>query len=93
MSFVIQSGSKQYIVEYGQKIVVDLIHNVKEGDLVDLDLVLAFGQDNSTKKLQAKVVNPHQRGEKIRVVKYKAKSNYHRQSGHRSEQTLLEVVK
>lgn len=91
MSFVIESGSKQYVVDYGQKIVVDRL-DVKEGETIDLDLVLAFADDASVKKVQAKVV-AHQRGKKIRVVKYKSKSNYHRQQGHRSEQTVLEIIK
>ncbi len=91
MPFVIQSGSKQYIVHYGQQIIVDRLKD-SEGDLVDLDLVFAFQGDSNVKKLKAKVVR-HQRGPKIRVVKYKAKSNYHRQYGFRPEQTVIEIVK
>ncbi len=92
MPFVIQSGSKQYIVNYGQQIIVDKLKNVAEGDLVDLDLVFAFQDDYNVKKLKAKVVR-HQKGPKIRVVKYKAKSNYHRQYGFRPEQTVIEIIK
>lgn len=91
MSFVVQSGTKQYVVDYGQQIIVDRL-SAEEGDLVELQLVLAFGSDKAPKKLQAKVVK-HQQGPKIRVVKYKAKSNYHRQYGFRPDQTVLEIVK
>lgn len=91
MSFVIQSGSKQYIVDYGQKFIVDRLKS-DEGETIELDLVLAFGEDEKSKKVKAKII-AHQRGEKIRVVKYKSKSNYHRVQGHRSEQTVLEIVK
>lgn len=91
MSFIIESGSSQFMVEKGQQIIVDLLKEVKEGDKIDLDLILAFGEDDKVKKLQAKVLR-HQRGEKIRVVKFKSKSNYHRQYGYRSEQTVLEIL-
>jgi large subunit ribosomal protein L21 len=91
MSFIVQSGGKQYVVDYGQQIIVDRI-KADEGADVELELVHTFGADKAPKKMQAKVVK-HQRGPKIRVVKYKSKSNYHRQYGFRPEQTLLEIIK
>ncbi len=91
MSFIVQSGNKQYLVNYGQQIIVDRL-NVEAGSEVELDLVHTFGSGKIPNKLQAKVLK-HQRGPKIRVVKYKSKSNYHRQYGFRPEQTLLEIVK
>jgi large subunit ribosomal protein L21 len=91
MSFIVQSGTKQYVVDYGQQIIVDRL-KADEGAEVELQLVHAFGSDKAPKKLQAKVVK-HQRGPKLRVVKYKSKSNYHRQYGFRPEQTVLEITK
>ncbi|MEM1312478.1 MAG: 50S ribosomal protein L21 [Patescibacteria group bacterium] len=91
MSVIVQSGSKQYIVEYGQKFIVDRL-KASEGDLVDVEVVYSFGDYSKVKSAKAKIV-AHKRGEKVRVVKYKSKSNYHRQYGHRSEQTVLELVK
>lgn len=94
MSLIVQSGTKQFLVEYGQRIVVDRLR-VPEGEIVDLELVWAFGADQEFRNkptVQAKVLR-HQRGRKIRVVKYKHKSNYRRQYGFRPEQTLLEIIK
>lgn len=91
MSVVVQSGSKQYVVDYGQKFIVDRVE-AKEGDTLELELVYAYGDSKGAKTAKAKVVK-HQRGPKIRVVKYKSKSNYHRQYGFRPEQTILELVK
>lgn len=91
MSFIVQSGTKQFFVNYGQKIIVDRI-KAMEGETIEIDLIQALGEDKVTKKLKAKVIK-HQRGPKIHVVKYKSKSNYHRQYGFRPEQTLLEIVK
>lgn len=91
MSLIVQSGTKQFLVEYGQQIVVDRLP-VPEGEVVDLELVWAFGVDKGVKSVKAKVLK-HQRGPKLRVVKYKPKSNYRRQYGFRAEQTLLEIIK
>jgi large subunit ribosomal protein L21 len=91
MPFVIQSGSKQYVVNYGQQVILDKL-DVPEGGLVNLDLVFAFGPESGVNALQARVVK-HQKGPKIRVVKYKAKSNYHKQYGFRPWQTIVEIVR
>jgi large subunit ribosomal protein L21 len=90
MSVVVQSGSKQYILENGQEFIVDRLP-VEEGSVVELDVLFGFGVDKGVTKVEATVVK-HQRGEKIRVVKFKSKSNYHRQYGYRSEQTVLALV-
>jgi large subunit ribosomal protein L21 len=91
MPFVTKTGSKQYIVDEGQRFAVDYINNVKEGDVIELPVLFTFGGSKSSNSLSAKVVG-HEKGEKIRVVKYKSKSNYHRQYGFRAQQTVLEVV-
>lgn len=91
MSFVIQSGSRQYVVDYGQKIIVNKVDG-KPDDIVPVDLVYAFGGDEKAKSVSARIIK-HQRGEKLRVVKYRPKSNYHRIYGPRQEETLLEIIK
>jgi large subunit ribosomal protein L21 len=91
MSLVIQSGSRQYLVEPGQQIIVNKL-DFPVDQTYDLDVVYAFGEDKKIKKAQAKIVR-HQRGEKIRVVKYKSKSNYHKQYGPRQEETVIEILK
>ena len=90
MSAVVQSGSKQYIVEYNQKFIVDRLEQ-PEGETFELDVLFGYGDQKGLKKLQVKVLK-HQKGEKIRVVKYKSKSNYHKQYGFRPYQTILQVV-
>ena len=91
MPLVVKSGSRQYIVNYGQKIIVNKLE-VKENDTLDLDVLYSFGDDKSVKKVTAKVIK-HQKGVKIRVVKYKSKSNYHKQYGPRQSETVLEIIK
>jgi large subunit ribosomal protein L21 len=88
MSFIVQTGNKQYLVEHNQKIVVDRLA-AEEGTTVTLPVL--FDSEGQLKEVQAKVIE-HNKGEKIRVVKYKAKSNYHKVYGHRSYQTILEIA-
>jgi large subunit ribosomal protein L21 len=91
MSFVTKIGSKQYIVNYNQKFAVDRLNELKEGDNVDLPILFSFGEDSKLKNLKAKVLS-HTKGKKIRVVKFKSKSNYHRQYGFRASITILQII-
>jgi large subunit ribosomal protein L21 len=95
---IVESGGKQYRVEKGQSLLVDRIGE-DEGAKVplravmfrsDSDVVIA-PQDLEKVKVEAKVAG-HERGEKIRVFKYKAKKGYRKRHGHRSELTRLEVT-
>ena len=97
MYAVVESGGKQYKVEEGTSLLVDLL-DVKEGDKVSLRPVLfrdgdvvVGAKDLAKVKVEAKVAG-HLRGPKIKVFKYKAKKGYSRRAGHRSELTRLEVT-
>ena len=97
---IIESGGKQYRAEKGGTLVVDRL-SVGEGDKVTLrpvmfrgekkDEVVVAGSDLEKVKVEATVTG-HERGQKIRVFKYKAKKGYRKRAGHRSELTRLEVT-
>jgi large subunit ribosomal protein L21 len=95
---IIETGGKQYRVEEGQDLLVDRLHE-DEGAKVALRPVMLRTDDDvvldpaglEKVKVEAKVA-AHERGEKIRVFKYKAKKGYRRRRGHRSELTRLEVI-
>ena len=97
MYAVVKVGGKQYRVEKGGTLLVDRM-SAAEGDKVTLDpLLLADGKDTVFEssdlgkvKVEAKVVG-HERGKKLRVVKFKPKRGYKRTAGHRSELTRLEI--
>ncbi|MBC7472009.1 MAG: bL21 family ribosomal protein [candidate division SR1 bacterium] len=91
MALVVKSGSRQYIVNYGQKIIVNKL-DIPENENINLEVLYTFGDDKEVKSVAAKVIK-HQKGVKLRVVKYKSKSNYHKQYGPRQSETILEIIK
>jgi large subunit ribosomal protein L21 len=99
---VVQSGGKQHKVRVGQTFEVELLDDAKQaGDTVELDQVLAVGQDDTTligrptvpgAKVLAQVVDPLKKGEKLRIFRYKSKVRYRRKTGHRQKYTQLKVT-
>jgi large subunit ribosomal protein L21 len=94
---IVKTGGKQYRVEEGQTLLVERLRE-DEGAKVALDPLLyrddkqvLDGPDLSKVKVEAKVVG-HERGPKIRVLKYKPKRGYKRRTGHRQELTRLEIT-
>jgi len=94
---IVKTGGKQYRVEKGQSLLVERLH-VDDGANVELepllyvdgsDVVDADGLSQVT--VQARVVG-HERGPKLRIVKFKPKRGYKRRTGHRQELTRLEVT-
>src|SRR5438067_13158472 len=98
MYAIVKTGGKQYRVEQGQSLLVERL-TASEGDSVALDPLLYVDGSKvvdqvdglSGVKVEARVVG-HERGPKLRVVKFKPKRGYKRRNGHRQELTRLEVV-
>ena len=95
---VIETGGKQYLVSPKDKIVIEKLEAVT-GDTVTFDKVLLVVQDNgvsvgkpyiSGKKVIGKVL-AQQRGKKLVIFKYRAKSRYRRKTGHRQSETVVEI--
>jgi ribosomal protein L21 len=91
MTVVLEFGSKQYTLEDGQKFIVDRLLDKSEGEVFEVPVVYAYGSHKDGLSTIAVTVVNNQRGEKIRVTKYRPKSNYHRQYGPRQEETVLMV--
>ncbi len=96
MYAIVKTGGKQYRVEQGESLLVERLP-VEEGASVVLepllyvdDSTLLDGRDAAKVKIEARVVG-HERGPKLRVVKFKPKRGYKRRTGHRQELTRLEV--
>jgi large subunit ribosomal protein L21 len=95
MYAIIKTGGKQYHVEQGQWLLVERLP-VDEGAKVPLDALLFVDGDTVLDgpdgiKVEAKVL-AHERGPKLRIVKFKPKRGYKRHNGHRQELTRIEVT-
>lgn len=96
MYAIIKTGGKQYMVQKGDKILVEKL-NAAEGDTVDVEVValsengaVKTGSELSNAKVTAKVLS-HGKGKKIIVFKYKPKKDYRRKKGHRQPFTQIEI--
>ncbi len=96
---VIKTGGKQYQVSPGDKLKVEKL-NAKAGEELSFDEVLllkdgtklAIGTPFLEKtKIKAKVL-AQVKGEKVRVVKFRAKSRYRKVQGHRQLLSEVEIL-
>jgi large subunit ribosomal protein L21 len=97
MYAIVKTGGKQYRVERGQSLLVERLP-VEGGASVTLEPLLFVdgatvldGGELSGVSVRARVV-AHERGPKLRVVKFKPKRGYKRRNGHRQELTRVEVT-
>jgi large subunit ribosomal protein L21 len=87
---VIKTGGKQYLVKKGDTFKIEKLEGVKAGDPVTFSEVLMrsngdkveIGTPTVSGEVKA-VVKSVGRAQKIDVMKYKAKSRYHKRRGHR----------
>ena len=96
MYAIVKVGGKQYRVEKGDSLLVDRMA-AGEGDSVALrpllyrsDETVFEGSDLEKVSVDA-VVTGHERGKKVRVLKFKPKRGYKRRMGARADLTRLEV--
>jgi len=97
MYAIVKTGGKQYRVEEGQHLLVEKLA-VDEGAKVSLEPLLYRGDreildgaDLAKVKVEARVV-AHERGPKLRIVKFKPKRGYKRRNGHRQDLTRIEIT-
>lgn len=95
---VVKVGGKQFIVSEKETLLVDLLpQGTKELELDALMLIDGDKVEVGTPvvkgvKVSAKVVDELVKGEKIRVVRYKAKKRVHKENGHRQKYTKIEIT-
>lgn len=99
MFAVIESGGKQHRVEEGEILRLEKLA-AGPGETVTFDRVLLVAQGDDIKvgtpfvdggEVTAEVVGEG-RGEKITVIKFKRRKNYHRKQGHRQSYTEVRVT-
>ena len=96
MYAIVKTGGKQYHVEEGETLLIERLP-AEEGAQVTLQPLLYVdgddvfdGDDLAMVTVEATVV-AHERGPKLRIVKFKPKRGYKRRPGHRQELTRIRV--
>lgn len=98
MKAVVKIGGKQFVVTEKETLLVDrLPDGTKE---LTLDALLVIDGDNTTVgtptvngvAVKAKVVEDEVKGDKIRVIRYKAKKRVHKEMGHRQKYSRIEIT-
>ena len=95
---VIKVGGKQFIVSEKETLLVDLLpQGTKELELDALMLINGDKVEVGTPvvkgvKVSTKVIDELVKGEKIRVIRYKAKKRVHKENGHRQKYTKIEIA-
>lgn len=94
---VVSVSGKQYKVSVGDKLVTENISG-NPGDVLDLPVLLSrvgetvlVGNPQVKNQSVKAVLVSSQKGEKIRVFKYKAKARYRKTKGFRQSETILEI--
>lgn len=96
---VIRTGGKQYKVSEGQELKIEKLE-VEAGKNFEFDDVLLtvdegkvnVGKPKLSSKVSATVVD-QVKGKKIAIFKYKAKTGYHKKTGHRQNLTVVKIDK
>ena len=100
MYAIIKTGGKQYKVSEGDEIIIEKLE-AEENSAVTFEEVLAIFDGDSAKIGTPKVdgakvtgtVVKNGKGPKLRIFKYKHKTNYRRRQGHRQPFTKVKIDK
>lgn len=97
---VVKIGGSQYRIKEGDEMLVDRLPQ-KENEIIELSDVLLTVEDNNVQvgqplvaeiKVLAKILG-HERGEKIRVARFRAKARSRKVRGFRSALTKIRIEK
>lgn len=96
MYAVIKAGGKQHKVKAGDVLEVELMH-ADDGSVtftpllvVDDDGKTHVGKEAAKATVTAKLVG-EQKGDKVKIFKYRPKTGYAKRAGHRQMYTLVEI--
>ncbi len=95
---VIKVGGKQYLVNEGETILVDLLPEATK--TLELDALLEIDGDKTSVgaptvkgvKVKAEVVEGEVKGDKLRVIRYHSKKRVHKEVGHRQKFSQIKIV-
>lgn len=95
---VIISGGHQYLVSEKEKLEVELVGDAKtlkfeplmviDGNNVQIGQPIVKGAS-----VEAKVLEPAVKGNKVTAIRYKAKKRVNKKRGHRQQHSLIQITK
>lgn len=96
---VIQTGGKQYVVNEGETITVELIKD--DAKTVSFEPLMMINGESievgtptlAKNKVTAEVLDADVQSDKVTSIRYKAKKRVHTVRGHRQHQTVLKITK
>lgn len=99
MYAVIRTGAKQYRVQAGDKLEVELLDGAKGAEISLDDVLLIADGDNITvgkptvkgAKVTAEVLDPDKKADKVIAFKFRRREGYHRKRGVRAHHTVLKI--
>lgn len=99
MLAVIETGSKQYLVEPGQTIRTELLGSDQAESKITFEPLLVIDGDNvhigtpavTGAKVVADIVSADEKADKVAVLKYKPKKRIKTLRGHRQHYSLLTI--
>lgn len=99
---IIATDGRQYKVEEGQEIQVDLRDEVQDGATITFDQVLCVSDGTNVKlgkptltgaTVTAEVISALQKGDKLFIQKMRRRKNFRRRTGHRQHYTRVKIAK
>ena len=99
MYAVIRTGAKQYRVQPGDVVEVELLDGEKGKDIALEDVLLVADGDQvqvgkpnvKGARVTAEVIDPDKRGTKVIAFKFRRREGYHRKRGIRPHHTVLKI--
>ena len=99
MYAIIRTGAKQYRVQPGDVLEVELLDGEKGKEIALEDVLLVADGDNiqvgkptvKGARVTAEVVEPDKKGKKVIAFKFRRREGYHRKRGIRAHHTVLKI--
>jgi large subunit ribosomal protein L21 len=100
MYAIVEINGQQFKAEKGIKLFVNRIKDAEEGQAVEFDKVLLIDNEGAVTvgaptvegaKVEAEVITPLVKGDKVIVFKKKRRKGYRVKNGHRQQYTQIEI--
>jgi large subunit ribosomal protein L21 len=99
MYAIVKTGGKQYRVQPGDVLEVELLDGEKGKEIALEEVLLVADEDNiqvgkptvAGARVTAEVIDPDKKGTKVIAFKFRRREGYHRKRGIRPHHTVLKI--